>query len=73
MSGSPENDGEDLESERRCQDLVANLAGNLVANLVDIRAGSAVHWRLAFITTGDYAGLRVQQGCVGTLIKLQGS
>ena len=41
MSGSleysgPENDGEDLESERWCQDLVANLARNLVANLVDI-------------------------------------
>ena len=41
MSGSleysrPGNDKEDLESERRCQDLVANLAGNLVANLVNI-------------------------------------
>ena len=35
-SRSLENDGEDLESERRCQDLVTNLARNLVANLVDI-------------------------------------
>ena len=61
-SRSPENDREDLESERRCQDSVANLAGNLVANLVDIQTRSTVHWRLAFITTGDYAGLRAQQG-----------
>ena len=53
MSGSPENDREDLE-RRRCQDLVANL--------VDIQTGSTVHWRLAFITTGNYAGLQVQQG-----------
>ena len=58
----PENDREDFESKRRCQDLVANLAGNLVANLVDIRTGSIVHWRLAFIITRDYAGSQVQQG-----------
>ena len=25
-------------------------------NLVDIRTGSTVHWRFAFITMGDYAG-----------------
>ena len=31
-------------------------------NLVDIQTGSTVHWRLAFITMGDYAGLRAQQG-----------
>ena len=65
MSGSLEysgleSDGEDLESERG-QDLVANLVENSVANLVDIRIGSTVHWRLAFITTGDYAGSRAQQ------------
>ena len=42
--------------------LVATLARKLVANLVNIRTGSTVHWRLAFITTGDYAGLRAQQG-----------
>ena len=29
-------------------------------NLVDIRTGSTVHWRLTFITMGDYAGLQVQ-------------
>ena len=32
------------------------------ANLVDIRTGSTVHWRLAFITMGDYVGLQAQQG-----------
>ena len=31
-----ENDGEDLEGERRCQYLGPNLAGSLVANLVNI-------------------------------------
>ena len=31
-------------------------------NLVDIQTGSTVHWRLTFITMGDYAGSRVQQG-----------
>ena len=51
----PEGDREDLESERG-QDLVANFIRNLVANLVDIRTGSTIHWRLAFITTGGYAG-----------------
>ena len=61
MSGSLESDGEDLE-RKRCQDLGANLVGNLVANLVDIQTGSTVHWRLAFITTGDYAGLQAQPG-----------
>ena len=40
MSGSseysrPESDGEDLRSKRG-QDLVTNLVGDLVANLVDI-------------------------------------
>ena len=25
-------------------------------NLVDIQTGSTVHWRLAFIAMGDYAG-----------------
>ena len=49
----PENDGEDL---------VANLVENSVVNLVDIQTGSTVYWRLTFITTGDYAGSRVQQG-----------
>ena len=58
MSGSleysgPESDGEDLES-KRVQDLIANL--------VDIQTGSTVHWWLAFITTGNCAGSRVQQG-----------
>ena len=47
----PESDGDNLERERG-QDLVTGLVGNLVANLVDIRTGSTVHWRLAFITTG---------------------
>ena len=52
MSGSPEysgleSNGEDLESKR---------GQDLVANLVDIQTGSAVHWRLAFITMGNYAG-----------------
>ena len=51
----PEGNREDLESKRG-QDLVTNLVGNLVANLVDIRTGSTVHWRLAFITTGDHTG-----------------
>ena len=31
-------------------------------NLVNIRTGSTVHWRLAFIAMGDYAGSRAQQG-----------
>ena len=71
MSRNPEYSGlenvrEDLESKRRCQDLVINLVGNwvanLVANLVDIRTGSTVHWRLTFITTGDYTGSQVQRG-----------
>ena len=35
---------------------IVNLVGDGVANLVDIQTGSTVHWRLAFITTGDYAG-----------------
>ena len=56
-----ESDGEDLE-RKRGQDLVANLVGNLVTNLVDIWTGSTVHWRLTFITTGDYAGSRAQEG-----------
>ena len=43
-SGS-ESDREYLESKR---------GQDLVANLVDIRTGSMVHWWLAFITTGDY-------------------
>ena len=30
----PENDGEDLESKRRCRDYFINLVENLVANLV---------------------------------------
>ena len=52
MSGSleyfgPESDGEDLESKR---------GQDLVANLVDIQTSSAVHWWLAFITTGDCTG-----------------
>ena len=41
MSGSPERDGENLESKR---------GQDLVANLVDIRTGSTVHWWLTFIT-----------------------
>ena len=53
-----ESDGDNLERERH-RDLVTDLVGNLVANLVDIRTRSTVHWRLAFITTGDYAGLQV--------------
>ena len=40
-----ERDGEDLESKR---------GYDLVANLVDIRTESTVHWWLTF--TGDYAG-----------------
>ena len=55
----PESDGDNLERERG-QDLVTGLVGNWVANLVDIRAGSTVHWRLSFITTGDYAGSQAQ-------------
>ena len=56
MSGSleysgPESDGEDLEGKR---------GQDLVANLVNIQTGSTVHWRLAFITTRDYAGSRGQ-------------
>ena len=35
---------------------------NLGGNLVDIQTGSTVHWRLAFITMGDYAGSQAQQG-----------
>ena len=31
-------------------------------NLVDIRTGSTVHWRLAFIAMGNYTELRAQQG-----------
>ena len=57
----PESDREDLESERG-QDLVANLVRNSVANLVNIWTGSTLHWRLTFITTGDYAGSQAQQG-----------
>ena len=66
MSGSPEYSG--LERDRqyleskRGQDLVTNLVRNLVRNLVDIQTGSTVHWWLAFITTGNFAGSRVQQG-----------
>ena len=33
------------------------MSWNLGANLGDIRTGSTVHWRLAFITMGDHAGL----------------
>ena len=51
-----ESDGDNLERERG-QDLISDLVGNLLANLVDIRTGSTVHWRLTFITTGDFAGL----------------
>ena len=43
-------------------DEVANELGLRGANLVDIRTGSTVHWRLAVITMGDYAGLRAQRG-----------
>ena len=53
MSGSLESDREDLEGKR---------GQDLVANLVDIRNGSTVHWWLAFIITGDYVGSQVQQG-----------
>ena len=31
---------------------------------MDIRTGSIVHGRLAFITTGGYAGSQVQQGVI---------
>ena len=55
-----ERGGQDLEGKGG-QDLVANLVRTLVANLVDIQTGSTVHWRVAFITTGDYAGSRLQQ------------
>ena len=57
-----------LESEGRIKDVklvgdkVANELGLRGANLVDIRIGSTVHWRLTFITMGDYTGLRAQQG-----------
>ena len=35
---------------------------DLGGNLVDIQTGSTVHWGLAFITMGDYAVSRAQQG-----------
>ena len=35
---------------------VANGLGLRGGNLVDIRTGSTVHWRLAFIAMEDYAG-----------------
>ena len=59
MSGSPEYSGlenvrGDLESERRCQDLVVNLVRNWVANLVDIRTESTVHLEACFY---NYCGL----------------
>ena len=41
---------------------VAQASRLMGGNLVDIQTGSTVHWRLAFIATGDYAGLQVQQG-----------
>ena len=34
---------------------------DLGGNLVDVQTGSTVHWRLAFITVGNYAGSQVQQ------------
>ena len=53
MNGNPESDGADSESKR---------GQDLVANLVDIRTGSTVHWWLAFISTGNCAGSQAQQG-----------
>ena len=35
---------------------------DLVQNIVNIRTDSTVHWWLTFTTTGNSAGLRVQQG-----------
>ena len=58
MSGSPEYSGP--ESNR--EDLESKRGQDLVTNLVNIRTRSTVHWWLAFITTGDYAGSRAQQG-----------
>ena len=49
----PERDEEDLEGKK---------GQDLVANLVDVQTGSTVHWWLAFITTENCAGSRVQQG-----------
>ena len=43
-------------------DEVANELGLREGNLIDIRTGSMVHWRLAFKAMGDYAGSRAQQG-----------
>ena len=55
--------GEDLRARGGVKDMkligdeVANgLGPGGGANLVDIKFGSTVHWRLAFITMGDYAG-----------------
>ena len=56
--------GEDLRVRGRVKevklirDKVANRLGLRGANLVYIQTGSTVHWRLAFITMGDYARLR---------------
>ena len=44
-----ERDGEDLESKRG-------------QDLVDIPTDSTVHWWLTYITTGNSAGSRAQQG-----------
>ena len=49
-------------TDERGRYIVANLVGSLVASLVNIQTGSTVHWRLAFITTGDYTGSQAQQG-----------
>ena len=52
----------DLESEGRSRDHQLGWGWgsywvrNLGTNLVNIQTGSMVHWGLAFITTGDYAG-----------------
>ena len=43
-------------------DGVANLVGNLGADLVDIQTESMVHWRLAFMTTGTIQGRKRSKG-----------
>ena len=43
-------------------DKVANGLGLKGGNLVNNRTGSMVHWRLAFIAMGDYAGSQAQHG-----------
>ena len=67
MSGGPEvyqtgegREGWEREEESRFVILWYRVAkGSRLrgGNLVDIQTGSTVHWRLALITMGDYAGL----------------